>query len=124
METHAAQQIPPIEKMGPRIRRLRKRLGLTQEELGVKVGVKELAVGDWEREKYAPRGDNLVALADELGVPPHYLLYGEAGVYREAVEQIADIIDRVLTSPPADVGRAEAAAVAAAKGKPDPTKTG
>jgi transcriptional regulator with XRE-family HTH domain len=123
METHAAQQIPPIEKMGPRIRRLRKRLGLTQEELGAKVGVKELAVGDWEREKYAPRGDNLVALADELGVPPHYLLYGEAGVYREAIEQIADIVDRALTSPPADAhGVASAKASRAGKGKPRPER--
>jgi len=92
-------QYPTIEKMGARIRRLRKGLGLTQEELGVKVGVKELAVGDWERGKYAPRGENFVALADALGVPPHYLLYGEAGVYREAIEEIAAIVDRALATP-------------------------
>jgi transcriptional regulator with XRE-family HTH domain len=110
--------------MGPRVRRLRKQRGWTQEELAEKVSVAVLTVGEWERENQAPATANLMKLSEALGVPVHYLLYGEAGVYREAVEQIADIIDRVLTSPPAGVGRAEAAAVAAAKGKPDPTKTG
>lgn len=101
METHSPQELPPTEKMGPRIRRLRKRLGLTQTELGERVGVRELAVGDWEREKYAPKGENLVALADALGVAPHYIVYGEAGIYREAIEQIAEIVDRVrATQPP------------------------
>lgn len=98
MEGHAAQGIPPIEKMGPRIRRLRKRLDLTQAQLGDLVGVQALAVGDWERGKYEPKGENLVALADALRVSPHYVVYGESGVYREAVERIAAIVEDVRSA--------------------------
>lgn len=108
MENHGGQRVPPIETRGARIRRLRKLRGLTQAELGKLVGVKELAAGDWEREKYAPSGENLVKLAEVLEVPPHYILYGEAGVYREAVEEIAAIVDRVRATrhpgSPAEAG--------------------
>lgn len=100
METYAAQWVAPIETMGPRVRRLRKQRDWTQEELAEKVSVAVLTVGEWERENRAPTSANLMKLSEALGVPVHYLLYGEAGVYREAIEQIADIVDRVL-SPPA-----------------------
>ncbi len=45
-----------------RIRGLRKKLGISQRELGVLVGVTIGAVASWERGKFKPRGDKKTAL--------------------------------------------------------------
>lgn len=44
------------------IRKLRKRLGLSQAQLGTLVGVSTLSVGLWENGKTSPRGANRTAL--------------------------------------------------------------
>lgn len=44
------------------IRKLRKRLGLSQAELATVVGVSTVSVGHWERGKNRPAGDNRTAL--------------------------------------------------------------
>ena len=117
METNGAQQVPPIEKMGARIRRLRKGLGLNQDQLAEEVGVQALAVGDWERGKFKPKGEHLVELARALRVPAHYVVHGDAGVYREAVEEIAAIVGRVLATAPPEGGRGPEEEIAARFGE-------
>ncbi len=47
---------------------LRKRAGLSQEELADKIGVSRQAVSKWERAESSPDTDNLLALAKVYGV--------------------------------------------------------
>jgi transcriptional regulator with XRE-family HTH domain len=80
-----------------------------------------------------PDIETVQKLARALRAPVNWLLGEEQDFDLRAYEKGRDHVARAVrealdhalaTSPPADVGRAEAAAVAAAKGKPDPTKTG
>ena len=41
---------------GKRIKDLRKRLGLTQEELAAEIGTRQQTISHWETEDYLPRG--------------------------------------------------------------------
>jgi len=47
---------------------LRKRAGMSQEELADKIGVSRQAVSKWERAESSPDTDNLIALARMYGV--------------------------------------------------------
>ena len=47
---------------------LRKRSGLSQEELADKIGVSRQAVSKWERAESSPDTDNLIALASIYGI--------------------------------------------------------
>lgn len=64
--------------LGNKIRMLRKRLGLTQTELGQKLGVKVNAVSKWEcgRVEDIPTS-KIKALANLFNVPPSYLIDDE-----------------------------------------------
>lgn len=88
--------------MADRVRRLRKSHGWDQGVLADRVGVARLSVTKWETGGHTPSADNLFALAEALGVTPTYLMYGEGGAYREAVEEIAAIVGRVLNPPGLD----------------------
>lgn len=56
--------------MGNNIRAARSEAGLTQAQLGARLGTGETNVSRWERGKVMPGLDNLVALAAELGCEP------------------------------------------------------
>lgn len=60
-----------------RIKSLREERGLTQEELGQRIGTDKAAVCHWENGDYAPNSHSLPLLADALGVTIDEL-YGEA----------------------------------------------
>jgi len=60
---------------GARIRELRKRAGLSQEELGQRCGVTKWSVGNWESGDPIQKG-NLRTLAEELGSTVEYVLDG------------------------------------------------
>lgn len=64
---------------GDRISRMRKARGLTQDELGEKMGVSFQSVSSWERGESMPDTPRLVALAQALGTSVGYLL-NEDGV--------------------------------------------
>jgi DNA-binding transcriptional regulator YiaG len=51
----------------PRVRALRKHLGLTQEELARELNVRQQTVSEWETGRYEPRGasERLLALVAE-----------------------------------------------------------
>lgn len=87
--------VPPGETVGDRVRRLRKSRGWDQAELGEQVGVDRPSVSNWERGVFTPSGENLIRLAGVFGVTTDYLLYGEGGLYRQAYEEIAAVVDRV-----------------------------
>lgn len=62
--------------MGKRIQRARKRLGMTQDELGQVFGITGQAVSQWEREKERPDPDKLPKLRGALKVTYSWLLEG------------------------------------------------
>lgn len=63
--------------IGLRIAALRKRAGLSQRELGQRLGVSASAVGMYEQGRREPSAEKLVRLAEILEVTVDYLLTGE-----------------------------------------------
>ena len=107
IQVYRTQTLPVGETLGDRVRRLRKSHGWEQEPLAKKVGVERVAVSNWERGRYKPAGENLVKLAEVLGVTSEYLVNGEGGVYRQAVEEIGSIVDRVREEARSAAGSAD-----------------
>lgn len=54
--------------LGQRISQYRKTLGISQEELGGRLGVSRQAVSKWETDAAVPDMNNLIALAREFGI--------------------------------------------------------
>lgn len=54
--------------LGKRISTYRKTLGISQEELGARLGVSRQAVSKWETDAASPDMENLLALSREFGV--------------------------------------------------------
>lgn len=63
--------------LGTRIAFLRRRAGLTQEELAAQLAVSPAAVGAYEQGRRVPAAAILVALSQNLGVSVDYLLTGK-----------------------------------------------
>lgn len=55
--------------IGERIILARRRAGLSQRELGQRLGVSHAAVSDIERAQTRPNLDNLAVIAEAIGVP-------------------------------------------------------
>ncbi len=70
------------ETFGQRFARLRKQKGLTQEELGEKIGISGQAVSKWENDASMPDVGILADLSDILGVSLDELLGKETSVTR------------------------------------------
>ena len=67
-----------MEDLGQRIKRLRETAGLSQQQLGEKVGVSRIAVRKWEIGQTSNlKLDNLMSLCRLFRVRPEYLIYGE-----------------------------------------------
>lgn len=69
---------------------LRKEQGLTQEQLGERIGVTNKTVSRWETGAYLPPADALLALSELFSVSVNELLSGRrlsAEEYREAAEE-------------------------------------
>ena len=62
------------DNFGNRLRALRKKSGLTQEELADALSVSYMTIRRWENEKTTPRMDDIKALAKALGVSEADLL--------------------------------------------------
>ena len=60
--------------LGQRIQELRKGLGLSQEELGERMGVSRQAISKWEGDQTIPELDNLIALSRLFGLTMGQLL--------------------------------------------------
>jgi transcriptional regulator with XRE-family HTH domain len=60
--------------LGQRMADAREKAGLTQTDLGQKLGISQRVVANWERKPVALRAEQLAALADALGVTADYLL--------------------------------------------------
>jgi Zn-dependent peptidase ImmA (M78 family) len=60
--------------VGARLKMARKMAGMSQQDLGEKVGVSRMAVSKYERDQITPDSQNLIKLAQALGVNVEYLL--------------------------------------------------
>ena len=77
-------------KIGKFIARLRKEQGLTQEQLGEKIGVTNKTVSRWEMGSYLPPADALLNMSVLFGVSVNELLSGQHlkdEEYRQAAEE-------------------------------------
>jgi transcriptional regulator with XRE-family HTH domain len=70
------RDVAVAERFGHNLRRVRRREGLSQEELSVRAGLHRTEVGKLENAQRVPRVDTLIRLADSAGVPPVELLEG------------------------------------------------
>lgn len=66
--------------MGERIRQQRSRKGMTQAELGGKIGVNESAISLYERGDRKPSASKLVGIAFALGLDPSALINAPPGL--------------------------------------------
>ena len=66
--------VTPGQKLGARIREVRQAHGLSQRELGRRVGISHVAVSYVERGFNGCTMDRLACYAKALGVPPSHLL--------------------------------------------------
>ncbi|HVZ58733.1 MAG TPA: helix-turn-helix transcriptional regulator [Patescibacteria group bacterium] len=65
---------PARKQLGEKIRKLRKKQGLSQEELGFRAGVHRTYIGAIERAEQNVSIDNIHKIAKALKVPPKDLL--------------------------------------------------
>jgi transcriptional regulator with XRE-family HTH domain len=64
------------ERFGENLRRVRRREGLSQEQLAVRASLHRTEVGKLERAGRVCRIDTLIRLAGAMAVPPGELLHG------------------------------------------------
>lgn len=70
--------------LGPNVRRLRLARGMSQEELGRKVGASKQSISNWENGNIMPSIDLLLRLADCFGVSADLLLGRESRHFLDA----------------------------------------
>ncbi|WP_429169321.1 LexA family protein [Aeromonas hydrophila] len=69
-----------------RIKELRKKHGLTQKQVGERIGASRASVSQWESGDVSPSADYLVALARMFGVSAHWLSTGKGSPELSNVE--------------------------------------
>ena len=79
---------------GENLKQLRKSRGMTQEELGAKVGLSKAVVSKYENGMGYPSFDVLVRIAQYFGVTTDYLL----GVARGKTIDVSDLTDGQITA--------------------------
>ena len=90
------------EKIGRFICTVRKQQGMTQEQLGARLGVTNKTVSRWETGKYMPDIDKLQELSGILGISINELLAGEriedaANFVKKADENIVAVLSNDFT---------------------------
>lgn len=66
-----------MKGFGPRLKELRERRGLTQEDLARAVGTEWMLISRYERGIHLPAADNIVGLSQALHVTTDLLLRGD-----------------------------------------------
>ena len=81
--------------VGDKIKMHRKRLGLTQDEFGLRLGVKKNAVSKWECGRvYDIPSSKIKIMAEMLGVKPSYLIDDDAEVLPPNVLPMPTLVSR------------------------------
>lgn len=84
---------------GENLRKYRKQAGLTQNQLADKIGVRVLAIKQWEGDKYEPTARNLKALCLALDVSAQKLCGLEEPDFFANVEDKDFLIELSSASP-------------------------
>ncbi len=79
--------------LGNRLLNLRKKEGLSQEEVADKLGVSRQTVSKWETDQSMPDFDKIVPLCKLYGISSDELLTGEVKEFSEDGEDGSDLID-------------------------------
>lgn len=66
-----------MDTLNDRIRKRRKELKLTQQDVAKFVGVSRVSVSQWETGETAPKGENLLSIANFLHCSPQWLMSGD-----------------------------------------------
>ena len=90
------------DKIGKFICAMRKQQGMTQEQLGERLGVTNKTISRWETGKYMPDIDKLQELYAILGISINELLAGEriedaAGFVKKADENLISVLSNDST---------------------------
>lgn len=70
--------------LGKRIKEMRKKADMSQEELGKILGVSKVSVCHWEKEVKKPSSKNLIELSKILNAPVEYLIGSDSYVVSES----------------------------------------
>ena len=84
--------------MEERINLLRKKMGLSQEELANKIGVSRQAVSKWESGQSMPDLDKIVALSDLFGVSTDYILKGTEDATEDEGSLTGESAEKIMIS--------------------------
>ena len=83
-------------KMGKFLKELRKEKGLTQEQLGEKIGVTNKTVSRWENGNYIPPVECLAMLSDIYGISINEILSGQKLTAEEFSDAAEDNVKGAL----------------------------
>jgi transcriptional regulator with XRE-family HTH domain len=88
--------------MNERLKELRKKLGLTQQEFAEKLGIKRNAVTNYEVGRNAPADMVVSLICREFGVNEEWLRTGEGPQFIEITraEQIQQMVDDIMRDHP------------------------
>ena len=78
-----------LTEVGKFITELRKEHGLTQEQLGEKIGITNKTISRWETGTYLPPADALLALSERYGVSINEILAGKR-ISEQEYKQVAE----------------------------------
>ena len=73
------------QEIGKRLRLIRERMGITQAELGNKLGIQSQHVSKYERGKTVPTWENLIKLNERYDVNINWLLTGKGSMFLSPV---------------------------------------
>jgi len=74
-------------KLAEKIQDLRKKNGLSQEQLAEQLGISRQAISKWESEQSTPDIDKVVLISDFFNVSTDYLLKQEKAISEDSVNQ-------------------------------------
>lgn len=93
--------------MHNRIKKLRKKLGLTQKEFGERIGVKSNTIGTYEIGRNQPIDAVISLICREFNVREAWLRTGEGEMFvrRSPEDELADAVERLITGESAEFKR-------------------
>jgi len=85
--------------MNERIKGLRKALGLNQTEFGIRIGVKQSTIANYEKGIFTPPDRTIADICREFGVSKAWLLDGDGDMFvtRSRNEEIALVVNSIMS---------------------------
>lgn len=81
--------------IGPRIKELRKKKGLTQQELGKLINVTKVSISCYENGSRIPNLETFIDLVEVLDTTPDYLLGRDINVIAEENENYSVVLPKI-----------------------------